>query len=542
VLKRIFNSQTRTVGGATGILAVSYLVSGFLGLLSDRLLAARFGAGIETSIYFAAFRIPDLVYNILISGGILVAFLPLFSEYFAQSQEKAWEMTNHVLNVFLFLLILVSLILFFLTPWLAKFIAPGFSAEAKTTVIMLMRILLLQPILLGLSNIFSGILHYFYKFMVYALVPIVYNLGIIFGIVFLTPHFGIFGVGLGVLIGAFFHLAVQVWPAIRCGFKYNFLFDFKYPAIRKIFLLIVPRTFGIAANQINLIIITAIASTITAGSVAIFNFANALQGFPVSILGVSLATAIFPALSQLWVNGRKQEFLAKISLMIRQTLFLIIPASVLLFLLRAQIVRLVLGTGRFDWDDTRLTAASLGLFAVSIFASTLIPFLIRAFFSFQNTKTPTLVTVIAVTINVGLSFLFVWLLGFPNFFESFMRAVLKIKDIGNITMIGLPLAFSVAAICQVVFLLYSLYKKIGDFGLKEILKSSEKIIIASIIMGAAAFWALRLSAQFVDMATFLGVFWQTAAALLAGSVSYLLIVYLLRSPEMKFVKSLVFRR
>ncbi len=535
-LNGFLNSQTKTVSGATGILAISSIISGLLGILTDRLLAGRFGAGLETSVFFAAFKIPDLVYNILISGGILVAFLPIFAEYFSENKDKAWQMTNYVLNIFSFLLVLISLLLLFLTPWLIKFITPGFSPEGKSMVIILTRILLIQPIFLGLSNIFSGVLHYFNKFLSYSLAPIFYNLGIIFGILFLAPRFGIFGVGLGVVFGAFLHLMIQIPSSIHSGFKYKFLFNFRYPAIKRIFILMMPRIFALSVSQINAIVITAIASTITVGSIAIFNFSNALQGLPITILGISLATAVFPTFSRLWVNGQKKEFVNKISQILHQVLFLIIPASILTFILRAQIVRLILGTGRFGWEDTKLTAASLGLFALSIPAFTLISFITRAFFSFQDTKTPTIISLIYATISIGLSFIFKLILSSTNYFSNFMENILKLQGIENIAVIALPFAISIASIVQIILLLIFLYKKIGDFRVKEILNSLIKILIASILMSVGAYFSLKILAEIVNMQTFLGVFLQTLISGLFAVLIYYLTALYLKSSELESFK------
>lgn len=536
MIDRVLNSQTKTISEAALILAISTIISGFLGILRDRFLAGFFGAQIETSIYFAAFRIPDFIYNVLILGGVLVAFLPLFAEYFSESEEKAWQMTNYVLNVFLFLLVLISLVLFILTPGLMKFITPGFTLEDKKTVISLTRVLFLSPILFGISNILSGILHYFNRFLSYSLAPILYNLGIIFGILVLSPSFGIFGVGFGVVLGAFLHLTIQIPSTIKCGFRYKFLIDFKYPAVKKVFTLMIPRIFGVIAGQINLVIITAIASTIAAGSIAIFNFSNNLQGLPVSIFGISLATAIFPTFSRLWATGQKKEFVEKFSSIMRQTLFLIIPISILIFLLRAQIVRLVLGTGRFGWEETRLTAASLGLFSFSICAATLIPFIARAFFSLKDTKTPALITLIVVMINTGFSFLFIRLLSFPNLFSNFIVSALKIRDIENPAVVGLSLAFSLATISQFTLLLFFLYKRVGDFRLKEVLTSVKKILVASFLMSIFVYLSLQIVSRFVDMKTFIGVFFQAATASFIGFMVYVVAAYLLNSSELKSIK------
>ncbi len=541
---RFLNSQTKTVISSAGILAVFSLLSRFLGLIRDRLLAASFGAGQEMDIYTAAFRVPDLVYNILIAGGIVVAFLPLFSEYFLKDKEEGWKMVNCVLNVFLFLLILCSSILFILAPWLIEFIVPGFDVSSKVLTITLTRLMLLSPIFFGISSIFSGILHYFNRFLAYSLAPVVYNLGIISGILFFAPYnnWGIFGVGLGVVLGAFLHLAIQIIPAFNCGFRYKPVLDFKYPAIRKIFTLMIPRTIAIASQQINLIVITAIASTITTGSIAVFYYSNNIQHLPIGIIGVSFATATFPLLSKTWANGQKKEFLQGLSSSFRQILFLIIPASALMYLLRAQIIRIILGTGQFGWWETRLTSACLGVFCLSIFATALIPLVARAFFAFQDTKTPTLISVISVAFNIVLSFAFVWLLQFPNLFYGFIKNALRLQGIEDISVVGLPLAFSIATIFQLTLLLLFLYKKIGDLDIKEISYSFLKIILATLIMSGGAYSVLYLTALFLNTRTFLGIFFQAGIAGVIGVLIYITVTLLLKSQEAKAFKHLILKK
>jgi len=544
MITRFLNSQTKTISSAAGILAVSALLSKILGLLRDRLLAGNFGAGQEMDIYAAAFRVPDLVYNILIAGGIVVAFLPLFSEYFLKNREEAWKMVNYVLNVFLFLLILCSVVLFIFAPWLIEFIVPGFDIQSKALTITLTRLMLLSPIFFGISSIFSGVLHYFNRFLVYSLAPILYNLGIIFGILFLAPYqnWGIFGVGLGVVLGAFLHLGIQLIPAFNCGFHYKWLFDFKYPAIKRIFTLMVPRTIAIAGQQINLIVITAIASTITTGSIAVFYYSNNIQHLPIGIIGISFATATFPLLSKTWANGQKKEFLQSFSSSFRQILFLIVPASVLMFILRAQVIRIILGTGQFGWWETRLTAACLGLFCLSIFATALIPLIARAFFAFQDTKTPTLISVISVALNIILSFSFVWLLQFPNLFSNSMKNILRLQGIENIAVVGLALAFSLAAIFQLILLLLFLYKKIGDFEIKKISYSFLKIISAALIMSTGVYFALYFIASFLNTKTFLGIFFQAGFASIIGILTYITSAVFLKSQEAKTLKSLILKK
>jgi len=343
-------------------------------------------------------------------GGLATVFLPVFSEYFKKSDQDGWKLANNALNCFLILLIITCALLAVFTPYLIKFIIPGFDQASRDLAISLTRIMFLSPILLGISSIFSGILHYFNKFLVYSLSPILYNLGIIIGILFFVPTFGLKGLAFGVILGAIFHWIIQIPAARSSGYKYKFIFNFKHPGLVKILKLIIPRTIGSAAYNINLIVITAIASTLTIGSISVLNYSNNLQYLPVGLIGLSFALASFPVLSKAWVDRAKEKFVESFSLVFRQVLFLMIPISVLMFLLRAQIVRLVLGTGQFGWMETRLTAASIGLFSFGIFASALIPLLARAFYSLHDTKTPVFIGLASVSLNIALSFLFVNLL------------------------------------------------------------------------------------------------------------------------------------
>ena len=539
---RVFNSRTKTITFAAGLLAISGILSRFLALIRDRLLAGKFGAGAELDIYFAAFRIPDFVYGILIIGGISTVFLPVFSEYFKKDPNQGWDLTNNVLNCFLILLILVCAILAVFTPFFIKFIVPGFSQENRVLAISLTRIMFLSPILLGLSSVFSGILHYFNRFLVYSLAPVLYNIGIILGILFLYPIFGIQGLAFGVILGAFLHWVIQIPAAKILGYKYQPSFNFRCTGLSKIFKLMIPRTIGSAAYHINLIIITAIASTLAAGSIAIFNFAYNLNYVPIGIIAIPFVLAVFPVLSRNFAQNQKEKFLENFSSTFRQILFLIIPVSVSMFLLRAQIVRLILGTGRFGWEDTRLTAACLGLFCFGIFAAALVPFLSRTFYSFQETRTPVVIGVLSIFLNIILCFLLVWLLGFPNIFQQFMINNLKLQGIENIQVVGLPLALAIFGVFQSSLLLIFLKKRIGDIRLEETWQSFKKIFFSTVLLGVSTYLILKIVAPLVNMQTFFGVLIQTVLAGMAGILVYILVSSLLKSPELKIIKSSILKQ
>lgn len=541
MLKKLLNSRTKTTTFAAFLLAASSFLSQFLGLLRDRLLAGHFGAGSELDMYFAAFKIPDLVYGILIVGGITGAFLPVLAGYFKEKKgeaDNAWPkeamvFVNTVLNCFLILIVVVCLILAAFAPLLVKFIIPGFSPENKEITVALTRIMFLSPVLFGLSSIFSGVVQYFDKFFVYALAPILYNVGIIIGILFFVPIFGIYGLAYGVIFGAAMYLIVQIPPAWHSGFEYKPVLDFHSPGLKKIFTLMIPRTFSSAVYYINLIFITALASTLATGSVSIFTFSDNIQSFPTGIIGLSFAISAFPVFSKIWASGKKEEFIKSISASLRQVIFLIIPASVLMFLLRIQIIRIILGTGKFGWWETRLTAAVLGIFCFSIFANSLIPLLTRIFFSFHNTKTPMIISVGSIIVNVAFSFLFLFLLGFQNAFQSFFIFALRLEGISDIGILALPLSLSFAALFQVILLTVFLYRKIGDFRIPEIWESFLKSALAAAIMGILVYVVRQYTAGFVNMQTFWGIFLQTALAGTVGIAVYWLATTALKCPETK---------
>jgi len=537
MLKKIFNSQSKSVAFSAVLLAVSALLSRLLGLIRDRLLAGTFGAGEELDIYFAAFRIPDFVYAILITGGIAAVFLPVFSEYFKKNQEEAWRFSSNLFNCFLILLVVLCFILAVFAPWLVDLIAPGFSVENKNLAVSLTRIMFFSPVFFGLASIFSGILHFFNRFLVYSLAPIIYNLGIIFGILFLVPKFGLYGLAFGVILGALFFWLIQLPSARDSGYRFLVDFNFKEPGLAKVFKLMIPRTVGSAAYHINLMVVTAIASTLSAGSIAIFNFANNLQYFPVGLIGISFSVAAFPLLSKNWAFGLKEEFKKVFSSTFRQINFLIIPVSFLVFILRDEIVRLVLQTGQFGGSDARLTSACLGIFCLGIIAFSFVPFLARVFYSFQDTKTPVIIGLACMALNVGLCFFFNFILGFSNFFQEFIIGFLGLRWVGDIRIIGLPLALSISGIFQLLLLLFFLKKKnIGLFD-KEILNSFWKVVLASLIMMVFAGISFSFISAIFDFENNLSVLIKTIMVCSVSLVAYVFVHIVFKSPELENIWS-----
>ncbi len=541
MIKKIINLRSKTITFSAALVAFSVGVSAILGLLRDRLLVTYFPVS-ELDIYFAAFRIPDFIYGILITGGIVAVFLPVFSETFEKNKKEGWRLANNILNVLLIFLLLFCSILFVFAPQIIQLIVPGFSAEYIEKTVLLTRIMLVSPIILGISGLFSGVLQYFDRFLAYSLSPIFYNIGIILGIIFLVPSFGLTGLAYGVILGSILHLIIQIPPAIFSGFSYRPVLDLRQKELHKIFYLMIPRVIGQASMKINIIVITALASLLTAGSVSIFNLAEHLQSFPVRIIGVAFAVAAFPAFSRAIALKNKELFLSSFSKVICQVLFFIIPASVLIFLLRAHIVRLVLGVEGFGWQETQLTAASLGIFSFSFFAAALIHILVRAFFSFQDTKTPVIVSLIAMGINIILSVFFVWILGFNNIFRDFLASILKIEAIANIEVIAFPLAILISAIIHFILLTYFLRRKLGKFKGEKIIMCFKNTLVSSFIMGLAVYLTLVVAGTAVELKTFMAVLFNASLATIVAVIVYVVVSKMIASTEMKEIwKTLINR-
>lgn len=519
MIKKLFSGQINSITIAALLIALSSLVSRFLGILRDRILAGQFGAGDTLDIYYASFRIPDLMYNLIILGALSAGFIPiltkLISDYKGEgglfglrSNQAAWDLTNNVLNILSMFLLGLSLVGIVFSPILTKLIAPGFSPEKQALTSDLTRIMFLSPIFLGVSSILGGILQSFKRFFVYSLSPIMYNVGIIIGALYLVPIWGMYGLAWGVAIGAFLHMLIQVPAVLRLGYRYSFKLNFKDDNTRQIGIMMIPRTLSLAINQINFIVITIIASTLVGGSLAVFNLANNLQSFPIGIFGLSFAVAAFPALSA--VAFDKKKLVNNFSNVFRQILFFIVPATVLLLTLRAQIIRVILGTGQFDWNDTILTINTLGYFSISLFAQASIPLLIRIFYARHDSKTPFYIGLFCVLINIFLSL----------FFNKTMGVA------------GLALAFSVANILNFILLWITLKFEVGEMDEVKILYSAIKFSLAALSCGIAVQVMKILVWPFIDMTKVWGVLAQGLAAGFFGIFIYILVCSLLKSEEL----------
>ncbi len=531
MIQKLFNSEARSISAASLVLAVSYALSALLGLFRDRLLAGIFGAGSQLDVYYTAFTVPDFIALILIFGAISAAVVPIFSSHLLRSKGEAFAYLSRLLNVFLGGLIIICVVLMIFTPVLIRLIAPGFSPEKQALAVQLMRIMFLSPILLGASNVISGILQVFHRFLITALAPLLYNVGIITGIIFFVPRMGLPGLAWGVVLGAVLHLLVQI-PALRMsGFRHQMSFQFKDPSIRKTIRLMVPRSLGLGAGQLNTIATTAIASTLAAGSIAVFNLAYNLSATFINAVAVSVSTAAFPSMSMAFLQEDHPAFIRKFLNIVKQIFFLTIPLSLMLLMLRVQIVRVFYGVGRFDWTDTRLTAACLGILAFNLTAQALILFLSKSFYAAHNTRIPAVISGATVAFNIILSFTLVGLLHSSGWLTGVVQYALRLTGVENISIIGLALSYTITAITESCLLFYFFRKQFPQISSVPLLESLNKTAFASLAMVVATLSVRHILGLALNLQSFWGIFFQLFISGGVALSSYAVASYLLRSDE-----------
>jgi len=513
-MKKFFGlfSKENSIRGASLILIITLTLSNLLGLFRDRFLAKN----IDTyylDIYYASFRIPDLIFNFLILGAITSAFIPIFSDFITKREiARGYKLTNSLINLAVLGMTFFAILLFFLMPYLVPLVVPKFETDRLEQVIKISRLLMLTPIFFSMSYIIGGVLNSFNRFLAYSLSPIIYNLSIIFGAAFLAPKYGLISVVYCVVAGAFLHFLIQLPAAIKLGFKYNFRLDIYDPAIKKIVKLMVPRTVGMGVNQLMLVGFTAIASSLAAGSITAFELSNNIQTMPIVVFGSSFATAIFPTLTSRISRDDKEGFSFYLNKAMKSMAMLIIPSMIVFILLRAQIVRLILGSGKFGWEDTRMTALTLGFFATSLIAQALIPLLARAFYALKNTKTPMYIAICSAVVSIALAYPFSRLIG----------------------VAGLALAFSVGSYFNAITLFLFLRKFSPGILNRSIIYAYLKIILIAIVMGIFTWLTMHQVSSLVDMQRFTGVFIQTTVSLVVAGCVYLVLSIVIHPEELRW--------
>ncbi len=494
------------VGGA-------FIASRLLGVLREVAIAAEFGTSADYDAYVAAFRIPDLLFLIVMSGAFGSAFIPIFAGFFARDDEAgAWKLASAVLSYTLVILLALSLAVFVLAEPLMRFvIAPGLDPEQIQLATKLTRVLLFSPLLLGLGIAFKGMLEAQERFALAAIAPVLYNVGIIFGALVLTAPFGIYGLAYGVIVGAFLHAGIQFVGLLRTRMRLKWELRRDVPGLRQVTTLMGPRIIGQAAFQVNFIVLTNFASRLAASSVGALNYAFQIFMLPYGVVALSLSTVIFPRLSREFELGHLGDMKNTLNRALGPVIFLSIPAAIGLVTYRTSIVQTLFQIGSFDQESTSLVAGALPYFGVGLLGWALIEVLTRAFYAMQDTRTPVTIAVSAVVLNILLS----WLLS---------------QEIGYQ---GLALSISIASSVEAILLVAILQRRIG-FVQPGLLGSATRSLLAGTLFFPYAVWSGRLLAEATDPALgrSIGTYIMFGYALGTAVAVYLGCAYVVGSPEL----------
>jgi putative peptidoglycan lipid II flippase len=545
VKKTLAKLMSAVSGEIAGIHRAAYLIGAFtllsqvLALFRDRLLASSFGAGHTLDLYYAAFRVPDLVFATLaslVSVSVLIPFFTTTAESGGEhgavhSRERVQKLMSEIFSFFVIMMTVASVILFILMPLIAEHLFPGFDTADFATIILMSRILLLQPIFLGISNLLSAITQIHKRFFVYALAPIFYNFAIIFGILFLYPLFGIEGVVIGVVIGSILHFSIQIPYVSSVGALPVPTLKWDSKRLIEILKLSIPRTITLSANQLELIFITSYASLLTAGSISIFSLATNLQSVPFAIIGVSYTLAAFPTLSHCYVNGKKEEFLEHVRVAARHIIFWSFPIISLFIVLRAQIVRVVLGSGSFDWNDTRLVAASVALFIISLAAQGLELLFIRSYYAAGKTKKPLFVNIFSSIMTITLPYVFLQIFYQNEMFSAFIERLFRVSEIPGTEVLMLPLGYMCGTLINALIFWIMFEMDFGSFT-KKVMKTSLQSFEAAVIAGFVAYLTLNLFDSGFDSTKTLGVFFHGLISGLVGIVAWAAVLLVLKNNEL----------
>lgn len=528
---KLFNKEFSKISEAALVLAFFTFLSQILAIFRDRFLAGSIGTGQTLDIYYAAFRIPDLLFTLgasLVSVSIL---MPFFMERVQESQSVGKKFINDVFTTFFAFIVGLSIVVWLCMPWLANKFFPGFDVETLHSTIQISRIMLLSPIFLGISNLFATITQAFKKFFVYAIAPVFYNLGIIIGVVAFYPMFGITGLAYGVGLGALMHMFIQLPVIYRHGLIPRISCNINWLHIREILSHSLPRTITLSLSKIVFLVFVSLASTLVSGTISVFNLSYNLQSVPLAIIGVSYSVAAFPVLVDYINSDNYREFLRHVMIPIRQIIFWSLPVISLFIVLRAQIVRVILGTGNFDWSDTRLTAASLALFIISVTAQSIILLLIRAYYAAGKTWKPLWITLGSSVVTVVFAKILIHLYEANFILAHFFETLLRINNVAGSSVIMLSLAYSLGMFLNLILLLVS-FKK--DFKFKHeygIQKSFIHSLTASIIIGFVSYQVLQLTDTLFSNETVFGVLGRGVVSGVLGIIVGVIFLIFIRNKE-----------
>jgi putative peptidoglycan lipid II flippase len=552
MVKRIIRLFSREIDGlheAAYLLAIATVASQVLALVRDRLLAYFFGAGHTLDLYYASFRISDMIYATIasmVAASVLVPFLIKKHATDGRGNEEARHFIDHTFSVFFLAIIAVSVVIFIITPYIIPRLLPGFANDPTSLhqIIIASRIMLLSPIFLGASNFLASVTQMYNRFLIYAISPLLYNLGIIFGILFLYPLFGLYGLVGGVVLGALMHMGIQIPFVASRQLIPRLRLRIDWKEVREVVLISFPRTLTLSSAEIAELVLISLATLMGTGAVSIFNFSFNLQSVPLAVIGMSYASAAFSTLAKFYESGDIKRYIEYMATSVRHIIFWSLPVTVLFIVLRAQIVRTILGAGQFSWSDTRLTAAMLALFTISVVGQSLILLFVRAYYAEGKTRRPLIANVISAAAIIVFAFALRWLfVAFPAF-ADFIEALFKVADLDSATsgvVLTLALSYSIGNLLN-TYLHWHMFradhKGQPDFSsifTRPIMRTFFDSLGASIVGGYGAFIGLQIFSHFVNQQKVIGVFLQGFCSGIIGIAVWVGVLALLRNIELREV-------
>ncbi|OGH21349.1 MAG: murein biosynthesis integral membrane protein MurJ [Candidatus Levybacteria bacterium RIFCSPLOWO2_01_FULL_38_13] len=506
-LNLLLRRQTNILTAAFIIMA-TIVLSQILGLVRQRLLVAIFGASNTLGVYLASSKLPDFLFQLIIAGALSSAFIPVFSDYLGKGEyDKAHRIASSLLTFGLIAFSVLAIVLFIFSYNFSKILAPGFNNEQLVLMANLMRIIIVGELLFIVGSFFSAVLQSYNHFFIPGIASALYNLGIIIAIVTLYPVAGIFSAAYGVILGALIFVLIQIPLVKSVKFSFHPVFSFREKGIAQIIKLMWPRTLSIAIFQLGTIVTVTLVSFLSdpGRKYVIFDYAQTLSFAPVVLIGQAIAQAAFPVLSR--EKDKIEDFKTTFLTSFNQMLYLILPISVLLLVLRIPIVRLVYGASQFDWQATVLTGKTVAFFSISIFAQSLIYLVSRGFYALHDTKTPLLVGALTTFLMIGMGWLFIF--------------------VYHAGVESLAISFSIASILNLLISLIIFDIKVGGFKKFEFLFSVSKIFFATFFTGFALYIPIKLLDQLViDTTRTVNLLILTGISSFAGLSLYLFLTWL----------------
>jgi putative peptidoglycan lipid II flippase len=441
-------TSSRALARAGLVVSGAFLVSRILGWVRVLIIGNAFPAGPELDAFIAAFRLPDLMFQLVAAGALSSAVIPIVSGLLATGESaRAWRVVSTIANLMLAGLLVLGLIVLVAAPAIIEAMNPGFGPAEVSRTVDLTRIMVLSPIFLSLGSLVTSVLHARGRFAASAVAPIIYNLAIIGAALSLSSSLGVTGLAVGVVAGSLLHLLIQLAPLGAEGFRYDPRIELADPEARKALTLMAPRAIGLGAGQITFVVLNAIASTLGSGAISVFYIAFTLLQIPIGVIGVPLGIVVLPSLSREAALGRLDEFAALVSRALRLLLFVMLPITGIAMVLRHEFVELLFGSGLFGENAVEQTAATLFTFLIGLAAHALIAVLARAFYARQDTKTPVVAAILAVVVNSTLAGIFAGPYGLP----------------------GLGLAIAIAAWLETIVLFVLLKRALPELAVRPIL-------------------------------------------------------------------------